>query len=451
MALLGLSSHDQFGWLKPLRGWIKHWNAIAWRRRKLGRDWLLARLATLKRASRRHVTFIGVTGSCGKTTTTTLIGAILSAVGKCRLGADKNGHRRALEAVLSVDASTQFCVQELGGMQLEAALRNFSPQIGVITTIGSDHRKVFRSLDGAAQVKGRLVERLPETGTAILNADDQLVNALASRTRARVVTFGASPGADIRATAVSSAWPERLALTVTYRGEQVRIETRLVGEHWVTSVLAAVSCGLACGVDLRTCANAVATVEPIFGRYSVHGNPEGITYILDTQKAPRWTLGSGITFVKNARTPHKTIIFGTISDYHGDSGRHYRQVAREALEVADRVLFVGPQSVRVEKLRKGDLQNRLLVFPTAYQATAFLENESPPGCLVYIKGSIRADHLERIMLAQMDRVVCWRERCGRKKPCPACRLYRTPSIPPLCATGDEGTLRLPRRRDASAA
>lgn len=404
----------------------------------------------LKRNSRRHVTFIGITGSCGKTTTTTLVGAILSPVGKCRIGADKNGYRRGLEAMLSIDASTRFCVQELGGMQLEAALRYFEPQIGIVTTIGSDHRKFFRSLEGTAKAKGLLVEKLPETGTAILNADDALVLALASRTRARVITFGASTSADIRATEISSAWPEQLALTVTHRGEQVRVETRLVGEHWVTSVLAAISCGVACGVDLKVCANAAATVEPMFGRYSVHTKPEGIAYILDTQKSPRWTINSGLAFVKSARAPYKIVVFGTISDYHGDAGRHYRQVAREALEVADRVVFVGPQSGRVEKLRKGDLQNRLRVFETAYHATSFLESERPRGCLVYIKASI-TDHLERIMLAQMDRVVCWQERCGRKKNCPACRCYRTPFNPPLSANGNEGTLRSPRRQDASAA
>ena len=56
----------------------------------------------------------------------------------------------------------------------------------------------------------------------------------------------------------------------------MRIETRLVGEHWVTSALAAIACGIACGLDLETCTAAAKSVEPSFGRYScTRGQTEG--------------------------------------------------------------------------------------------------------------------------------------------------------------------------------
>ena len=127
---------------------------------------------------------------------------------------------------------------------------------------------------------------------------------MASRTSARVITFGRSPDADVRATEVSSAWPDRLALTVTCGRPLSRIQTKLIGEHWTTSVLAAITCGMACGIDLNDCAKAVENFEPIFGRHSVHIKPNGPVYIFD-HKAPFWTIAVSLAFVKEAPLPAK--------------------------------------------------------------------------------------------------------------------------------------------------
>ena len=142
--------------------------------------------------------------------------------------------------------------------------------------------------------------------------------------------FGRSPDAALRASEVSSSWPDRLKLTVTYEQESVRVHTRLVGEHWTTSVLAAMACGIVCGADLRTCANEVEKVKPVFGRYSIHGKRGGPVYILDSWKAPLWTIASALTFIAQARACRKTIVFGTLSDMPGASSPKYRRVAREA-------------------------------------------------------------------------------------------------------------------------
>jgi UDP-N-acetylmuramoyl-tripeptide--D-alanyl-D-alanine ligase len=94
------------------------------------------------------------------------------------------------------------------------------------------------------------------------------------------------------------------------------------------------------------------------------------------------------------------------------------------------VIFVGALSSSVEKLRKGALRERLMTFQTTYQASTYLLETRTPGELIYVKGSGR-DHLERLMLAELDTVVCWRERCGRLRECPGCEHYRTPKAPPF--------------------
>ena len=391
----------------------------------------------LRRLRMRNIRYVGVTGSCGKTTTTRLIGAVLSSDGPCYVGAGFDGVGTTMPDLTGLPADSKFCAYELYGTRpgrLKPALRILRPEIGVVTTVGRDHYKNFRTLEATAQEKGKLVEFLAPQGTAILNIDDPNVRPMTARTRARVLTYGCAPDADIRATDIDNAWPDRLNLTVNYKQQRLRLNTKLVGEFWITSVLAAIACGVACGLDLETCAKAVAEFEPVFARSSVHSLRDGPDYILDTQKAPVWTIPHCLNFLSNARAPRKTMVIGTLSDYPGGGSVMYRKVARQALEVADRVIFVGPNAGYVSKLRTGGVENRLFDFMTSFQAASFI-NEAPIAReLIYFKASAK-DHLERIMLDRFDQVVCWKERCGKAYACPNCRSYRHPHAPPFGVDG----------------
>ncbi len=388
----------------------------------------------LRRRLLVRTTFVGVTGSCGKTTTVSLAADLLATDGSCYCREYQNTPGISATTVLSAPAWSKYCIQEISGDfpgAITAHVGVLKPHIGIVTTVGTDHYTTFRSLEAIAEEKGQLVEALPKRGTAILNADDPNVRAMAARTRARVLLFGLSPDADIRATEVSSVWPDRLSLTVIRGQERVHIQTKLVGEYWTTSILAAMACAIACGIDLETCARIIETFEPTTGRNSIHGEPGGPVFILDNAKAPFWTIPASLAFLAQANAPRKTAVFGTISDMPGRGHKKYRQVARKALEVADRVIFVGPQADAVDKmLRQKGLQERLSSFQTSYQASAFLSENPLADELIYIKASL-TDHLERIMLSQLDRVVCWRERCRIGVACPRCSDYGKPHPPPF--------------------
>src|SRR6478735_148960 len=169
--------------LQNSRDRLLNWSAITWRNRF------------------RHVTFIGITGSCGKTTTTRLVGAVLGSDAQCSIGAGNNAHQAVIKNVLSVNRSTKFCVQEISGSRPGRISRHFrvlQPSIGIVTTIGSDHYTNYRSLEATAREKGQLVELLAKKDVAILNADDPHVLAMATRASARVITFGRSANADVR-------------------------------------------------------------------------------------------------------------------------------------------------------------------------------------------------------------------------------------------------------------
>ncbi len=169
-----------------------------------------AALVRVYRPLLRRCTFIAVTGSCGKTTAKELIAGVLSSKFRgSKSPEDLNQHYHTATALLSVRPGDRFNVQEVGigkycaGM-IDVSVGMIRPQIGVVTKIGSDHISAFGSQDAIAREKRRLIESLPASGTAVLNADDALVLAMRDQCRGRVLTYGVAPDANVRAENISA-------------------------------------------------------------------------------------------------------------------------------------------------------------------------------------------------------------------------------------------------------
>jgi len=102
------------------------------------------------------------------------------------------------------------------------------PSIGIVTLVGLEHYSTFRTYDAVAQEKAALIEALPQDGLAILNHDDARVASMASRTKARVVTFGES-GGDYVISDVQAHTPGELSLSISHGGDRFDIATCLTG------------------------------------------------------------------------------------------------------------------------------------------------------------------------------------------------------------------------------
>ncbi len=378
----------------------------------------LTGLAHLKRSRLDRTVFIGVTGSCGKTTTKDLVDAALSQQLRGSKSQDSNNQLYAVaRTVLSLRNDSDYCVQELGANSpgsFDPLLRLLRPSIGIITNIGSDHYKSFRTTDATAREKGKLIAALPATGTAVLNADDPTVLALAPSCKGNVITFGKARDAHMRAEAVSSIWPQRLSFDVKYRGQTHAVRTRLCGEHWVSSVLAALATAMTAGVPLDVAIGGVAAVDPWPGRMAPVETADGVTFIRDDWKASFWSVPAALDFLGSAGASRRIAIIGTLSDYGGTSYKKYRSVAKHALEVADHVVFVGSHSNSALRLAERQGRDRLRVFGNIGAANHFIQSFLRPGDLVLIKGS-NSDHLARIALARQRTVKCWRSSCPRRQ------------------------------------
>jgi hypothetical protein len=114
---------------------------------------------------------------------------------------------------------------------------------------------------------------------------------------------------------------------------------------------------------------------------------------------------------------------------HGNTKSKYRNTVRDALRIADLVVFTGPLSNTVRKGLPPEDLARLHIFKTVYEANEFLKDKVAEGDLVLLKGSAGPDHLERVYLDQIEQISCWREHCGRKGPCITCWRQQRPYLP----------------------
>ena len=387
--------------------------------------WRVTR-ATIHRSwylGRSHI--LAVTGSCGKTTATHFLGKILSDSAPSFVGVNKNYRIAILKNLLKTQVPYRFFVQEVGVTQpgeMAKMLFLLRPNIGIVTTIGSDHYTNFRTLDATAAEKGLLIESLPKSGTAVLNADDPHVLDMRKKTAARVLTYGLSDQADVRATDIRSVWPERLSMTVTFQGESVRIQTGLFGDLLTTSVLAAVAGALACGLTLKQCETSLKGIDSFPGRLSIHRHPKGSWLVNDTFKAPFWSAEKVIAMMKDAKAPRKTIVMGTFSDPGSRSeSQKYRAMVQVGLNVADRVLVVGSKGgAFIQKMMTPQLEGRLVTIESIEIACRVLAEDCVENELVLLKSSGKF-HLERILCWHMKGFKCWEESCEKKIPCQECK------------------------------
>ncbi len=377
----------------------------------------------------KKVCFVGITGSAGKTTAKDLSANILRMAGECYSTPSSANYPDAIsKLLLKVSPRNKFCVLEVSGGipgELDRPLRLFTPNIAVLTLIARDHFKAFRSLEAIAREKGKLVSALPADGVAILNIDDPLVRAIGESCNRHVIWVGEADGATVRLLSARSRWPEPLILEVEYEGEKYEVRTGFHGKHLALSVLSALGVGLAAGIPLTSAISAVADVRPAEGRMQIVSNENGVTFLRDDWKAPHWSLPAPLEFMAEAEARRKIVIIGTLSDYSQSTSKLYPKVARQALEVGDIVIFVGPHAPMAAKAKHNTGIDNLHTFSEIREASAFLNALLEPGDLVLLKGSNKADHLVRLMYNTQKPVSCWVSRCGIQNFCGDCpRLYK---------------------------
>lgn len=346
------------------------------------------------------LTIVGVTGSSGKTSTKDLIAAVLRPLGEVVAppGSFNNelGHPWT---VLRATEDTDYLVLEMsarhpGNIAALAAIA--PPSIAVVLNVGTAHLGEFGSREIIAATKGELVEAVPASGVAILNADDAMVAAMARRTAARVVRVGQSESADIRAVDVELDDLARPRFLLVSAAGTADVQLAVHGEHQVGNALSAAAVALECGATPEQVAAALATAGPASRhRMEVHIRADGVTVVNDAYNANPDSMKAGLqALAVMARRQNKRswAVLGEMAELGDESITEHDRVGRLAVRLdISRLVVVGTgramNAMHHGAVMEGSWGSESAMVDDADAALELLRAELQPGDVVLVKAS----------------------------------------------------------------
>jgi UDP-N-acetylmuramoyl-tripeptide--D-alanyl-D-alanine ligase len=384
---------------------------------------------------REHPEIVGITGSVGKTSTKDAIATVLSGAFDIRstpgnlntefgvplaiLGFTEPAHSPLGWATLALRAWFRSFAHEQdfpGTFVLEMAADRpgdiaylcdiAPPKIGVVTAVSESHHEKFGSIDEVEKEKRTLVERLPDDGVAILNHDDDRVWRMRERTKAKVVSFGLAPGADVRAVETSMEAKE----TASECGVHIKVQSSIgamsvfipgtLGRHAVNAVLAAAAVGIVKGMPLDRIVERLRMFRPPAGRMRCLEGIKRTLLIDDTYNAAPKSVNAALDVVQHLSVPGKKIIvLGDMLELGSVSIAAHEEVGRAAVDAgADLIVFVGERMGDAHKaaLADGAPAESVFHFGSTAEAGRFVQERLGKGDMVLVKGS-RGMHMEAVV------------------------------------------------------
>jgi UDP-N-acetylmuramoyl-tripeptide--D-alanyl-D-alanine ligase len=355
-------------------------------------DDTLVALQTLATAVRKvwDKPLVGVTGSAGKTTTKEAIAHVLSSQFRVlKSEGNFNNHFGLPLMLLKLEPEHDVAVIEMGmshAGEIRALAKIAQPEIGVVTNVAPVHLEFFDSLAGIARAKYELVESLPSSGTAVLNADDEYVSQFGRDFKGTVLRYGTGTTADIRAENVTPRGAEGSEFDVVVADARERARLPLVGEHNILNALAAVAVGLARGMKLADAAAALATLVPADKRGQVLqlGN---ITIVNDCYNSNPRALSAMVDALAGMKAGRRIVVAGEMLEL-GPAGEEMHRTAGQ--QIAERKIDVllgvrGQAKAMVESASSAGMQ--AVFMDTPEEAGEWLARETRDGDAVLLKAS----------------------------------------------------------------
>jgi len=269
---------------------------------------------------------VGITGSVGKTSTKDFVAAALSS--ELIVSANErsfNNDQGLPVTLLNAADNAQALVLEMGmrGFGEIARLCSIAqPTIGVVTAVAAAHTERVGDIAGVARAKAELVQALPNTGYAILNADDERVRAMRDLTNAQVLTYGVHESADIRIVKCELDEMARASVSVTTPWGNAAWAMSIPGSHMALNAAAAIAVSGVCGVDISRAAAALeqCLVSPM--RMQVFTTDDGMTVINDAYNANPMSMRAALDTLAGMKASRHVVIAGQMAELADSSTEH---------------------------------------------------------------------------------------------------------------------------------
>jgi UDP-N-acetylmuramoyl-tripeptide--D-alanyl-D-alanine ligase len=346
---------------------------------------------------------VGVTGSIAKTSTKDAVAAVLAANRRTLKNEGNQNNEVGLPlTVLRLGPEHEAAVFEMGmyvGGEIAQLAAIARPWIGVVTAVQAVHLSRIGTLDAIERAKGELVEALPPDGTAVLNADDERVARMASRTRARTIRYGFGAAADVTATDVESLGARGMAFRLVARAPIAasgRATIRTLGRHAVHNALAAAAVGFIAGYSIDDVVRGLATAAVSEHRGElIAAGP--ITILDDSYNASPRSMRAAMELLRTLPGRHVAVL-GDMYELGDASDEGHREVGATAAELVDELVTVGEggAAIAASAQEAGLRPAAITATPDRGAARSALGELLRPGDVVLVKAS-RGAELDRLV------------------------------------------------------
>ena len=350
---------------------------------------------------------LAVTGSVGKTTTKEMLRTILSAFGHTHAAvASYNNHWGLPLTLARLSPAAAFCVTEIGMNhpgEIAPLASLARPHVAVITTIEKAHIGYLGSIEAIADEKAQLLRGLEPGGVAVLPADSPLFPRLrVAAGNARIVTFGVSPTANVRLTAIASD-ADGSDVAAEVHGRAVRFRLNAPGRHMAINALAAI----AGAIELTTCppeittriARALEEFAPIAGRGSRRPIrvPGGTALLLDeSYNGNPASIRAALAVLRLQPARRRIAVLGDMLEL-GDAGpAEHRALAPDVTAAAHQLFTCGPLMRELYAAVPNSL--RAAHAPDSASLAPLLARAIAPGDAILVKGSL-GSHMKLLVNA----------------------------------------------------
>ncbi len=350
--------------------------------------------------SRIGMKVVGVTGSVGKSTTKEMIASVLEGSYRVeKTPVNQNNDIGMPMAILAMPEDTQVAVLEMGMNHFReiAYLSSIArPNVAVVVNIGTMHIEHLGSREGILRAKMEILEGMREDATLILNGDDDMLRSQKDRCGIKPVYFGCEdPISTVRADRITEA-EGLLRFDVCMGNDSFPVELALEGMHYVSDALAAVSVGIALGVETAKIQERLSEFHNMAGRQEIF-QIGGYTIINDCYNAGPESMKAALTVLGN-REGNRVAVLGDMLELGVCTQAEHYRIGRIAAEKADILLAYGPNGGRVitGALTGGMRDTRAMAFEDGDKLVATLKHMAKPGAVILFKGS-RGMHLEKLL------------------------------------------------------
>lgn len=354
---------------------------------------------------------VAVTGSAGKTTVKELIAAILRVRRRvCVTRSNLNNDIGLPLTLMRIRPEHEVIVVELGANhagEIDYLSDLAQPTIGVITNAAAAHLEGFGSIAGVAAAKGELLDHLPRSGTAILNADDPYCAEWRARSQAeRVATFGFGADADCRVVGEPVLGDDGSVFTMRLPdGAQTGIELPLVGRQNIANALAAAAAAHAAGASPAEIRAGLASGSQVPGRMSVLRGNAGATVVDDSYNANPASARAALDWLA-ARGGTRVFVLGDMAELGAEAEALHRETGVYARQRCDAFVAIGALAAHASAAFGSDGE----AFADIESARRALEPRLADDLTVLIKGS-RVMGLDRLVAAFVDADSRRADRC----------------------------------------